>query len=157
MTWAIGTVLGPIVGGALAQPSSWVLNVYESSLDKLTQVIEVYFLVESPIMRSVLYCHSALLDCKQSSGHFLGENEKNGLDRILSLYSFLNFMSNPHYLGKLLTTKYDKIMTLISIIGRDDVSLETLESFNASNTRELWYYNFYYLVSSRPGKGDFTK
>ena len=26
MTWAVGTVLGPVVGGALAQPSSWVLG-----------------------------------------------------------------------------------------------------------------------------------
>jgi hypothetical protein len=103
MTWAIGTVLGPIVGGALAQPSSWVLYISESSLNKLTQVIEVYFFVESPIVRGFLYCNPALLDCKQGSGHFLGENENNGLDWIFPLYSFLNFMSNPDYLGKLLT------------------------------------------------------
>jgi MFS family permease len=25
MTWAVGTVLGPVIGGALAKPSSWVL------------------------------------------------------------------------------------------------------------------------------------
>jgi MFS family permease len=103
ITWAIGTVLGPIVRGALAQLSSWVLYISEFSLNKLTQVIEVYFLVKSPIVRGILYCNSGLLNCKQSIGHFRGENKKNVLDRILSLYSFINFMSDLDYLGKLLT------------------------------------------------------